>query len=443
MRLSLFEGAFYALMVGFGETYFLADAVRLGASALEIALVVSLPLFLGAAGPLLTLYALPRLGARRRWTVAMTSLQCAALLLIVALDWQSLSSPSSLILCVCLYQMGGLGAAVAWNSWFGDLVTPSVRGRYFAKRSRIVQVALCLSVIAAGLLLQWLEPARAGVAASGSGRGFMLLFLLAATARLVSSVLLASTWEPRFHRPASVRQLVRIATGGRGRATIRLLLCAAALQAATYIASPFFVPFMLEELEFTYVEFMLATLAVMAGKFLFFPAWGRTVDRFGARPGLMLAATMVALVPLPWLFARGLGVVIFAQLLSGATWSGWEISYFSILVENSVKRTRAYVFAFQSVLNGGAQLLGSTLGGLLLQVVDGRFVIAFSISALLRLAVVSAFPRFVPASRSPTPRRRDLVLRAIGFRPSGGIAHRPVIVGEEESGAFPDEEVED
>ncbi len=35
MRLSALEGVAYALMVGFGETYFLADAVRLGATTLK------------------------------------------------------------------------------------------------------------------------------------------------------------------------------------------------------------------------------------------------------------------------------------------------------------------------------------------------------------------------------------------------------------------------
>jgi len=55
MRFSLADALFYALMVGSGEVYFLADAVRLGATALEQALVITLPLCVGTLGPLLAL----------------------------------------------------------------------------------------------------------------------------------------------------------------------------------------------------------------------------------------------------------------------------------------------------------------------------------------------------------------------------------------------------
>ena len=49
------EGAVYALMVGCGETYFLANAVRLGASPLQQGLVVTLPLCVGAGGAVLSI----------------------------------------------------------------------------------------------------------------------------------------------------------------------------------------------------------------------------------------------------------------------------------------------------------------------------------------------------------------------------------------------------
>jgi hypothetical protein len=68
MRLSLAEGVFYALMVGFGELYFIADAVRIGASTLELGLVVTLPLCAGAAGPMMALWLLRR-GRRRKHIV--------------------------------------------------------------------------------------------------------------------------------------------------------------------------------------------------------------------------------------------------------------------------------------------------------------------------------------------------------------------------------------
>ena len=65
LRLSIAEGCAWALMVGLAESYFIAIAVHLGATPLQLGLVVALPLALGGLGPLTTI-ALLRWRPRRR-----------------------------------------------------------------------------------------------------------------------------------------------------------------------------------------------------------------------------------------------------------------------------------------------------------------------------------------------------------------------------------------
>ena len=79
MRLSLADALFCALMVGAGEVYFLADAVRLGATPLEQALVITIPLCVGTLGPLVSLALLGRF--RRRKAVVVTGATAQALVL--------------------------------------------------------------------------------------------------------------------------------------------------------------------------------------------------------------------------------------------------------------------------------------------------------------------------------------------------------------------------
>jgi MFS family permease len=172
-------------------------------------------------------------------------------------------------------------------------------------------------------------------------------------------------------------------------------------------------------------------VAVVALKFVSLPAWGRLIDRYGARAVLLLAAVLVALVPLPWLWARGVAVVIVAQALSGLSWAGHEVSQFSLLLESSPARSRLHVFAVLSVLNGLAQLVGSLLGGWLLLSVDRRFSIVFIASAAFRLVVALAAPRIIPQRVGGRGvGRRQLFMRLLGFRPSGGMESRPVPVDE-------------
>ena len=85
MALSVGEGVLYAVMVGFGDAYFLADAVRLGASSLEQALVVTLPLLGGALGSVAALALLRRAPRRRPVVLAGALTQATVLIALVVM----------------------------------------------------------------------------------------------------------------------------------------------------------------------------------------------------------------------------------------------------------------------------------------------------------------------------------------------------------------------
>jgi hypothetical protein len=429
MRLSALEGAAYALMVGFGETYFLADAVRLGASRLEQGLVVTLPLCAGALGSVFSLALLARVRSRRGVVVASAGAQTA---ILAAVALSRALSPSLLIAAVCLYQGCGQATGTAWSSWYGDLVPKPIRGTYFARRNRFVHLATCVGLVTAGHLLERMEPGAAGeVLAGAGGAGFRLVFLVAAAARGLSVLLLAASPEPPFRGLSDARQTLRFLATGRGSRASRLLAVGASLQLMVYVASPYFGPFMLKGLCFTYHEYMIASVTVVSAKFLLLPLWGRLVDAHGARHAYTLAALLVAIVPLPWLWARGLLWIVPAQALSGFSWAGYEVAYFSTMLDSTTKRTRPHLFALQNVLNGGAQLLGGLAGAALLALFDGSFRAVFAASLLLRLAVGLVAPRLVPPPRaSPPIGRRTLFLRMIGIRAHGGAVHRPILDGE-------------
>lgn len=433
MRLSLADALFYALMLGAGEVYFLADAVRLGATALEQALVITVPLCVGTLGPLTSLALLGRFRRRKAVVVSAAAAQAWVLFSIVLSDATGRLSPSLLIGFASAYQVFAQAAGTAWASWYGDLVPARIRGRYFATRNRIAQLATSASLIVAGLLLQRLEPGAAGAVAAGAGGlGYAIIFGAAGVFRLVSAALLAVSPEPPAQLLSSRHESIAFARSEEALPVRRIVLFAAALQLTVYMASPYFGPFMLEELRLTYTEYMAGSVAVVAMKFISLPTWGRFIDRYGARAVFLLAAVLVSLVPIPWLWTRGVTMVVVAQALSGLCWGGHEVSQFSLLLDSSPARSRLHVFAAMSLLNGLAQLTGSLLGGWLLTAVDRRFAIVFVLSAALRLAVALTAPRVVPHRLgAPGIGRRRLFLRLLGFRVSGGMESRPVPIDEE------------
>ena len=426
LRLSIVEGLAFALMVGFGEIFFLADAIRLSATRLEQGLIVALPLFVGSLGPLASLLFLSKLRSRKPLVVGAAFCQALVLLALGVADYAGVSTPMTLLAGACAYNVFGQAVGTAWASWFGDLVPSSVRGTYFARRNRWIYVVTCVGLFAGGGVLQFVEPASAAELAGGGGSGFALIFGIAALARFVSVALHAMTPEPAFRGTASSTRAASFLSTERGSAVWRLLGTCAALQFVVYLASPYFSPYMLEELSFSYIEYSIAGVVVVAAKVLFLPTWGAIVDQSGSRAVFMLCALFTALVPVPWLWAEGLGWVLVAQALSGLTWAGYELSLFCLLIESSYRGVRSQIFALQSVMNGIAQLLGGLAGALLAASLHDLRIL-FAISLIGRLLVSFGIPsRIRSISKQPQVRRREVLWRVIGFRPSGGLITRPI-----------------
>jgi MFS family permease len=430
---SVVEGGLYAVMAGLGELYFVADSIRLGASAVEIVLVATLPVFVGAIGAIGGVRLLQRAVGRRALTVGAVVAQVAVLVALAVTDGLRLSTPGSLIALAALYQAFGQAAGTAWSSWFGDVVPAEIRGHYFARRNRWVHLLTFVGLLAGGLILQGIEGSPTSRHAGGTG--FAVIFGLAAAIRVVSAWLLATSWEPRFTGLAQTDRLGDYLRSPDGRSARRILPLAGVFLFTVAMSSPMFAPFMLKELAFDYRTYMIAQSCIVAAKLLTLPSWGRAVDRHGPRQVYVLAAVLVAVVPLPWVFVTGLPLVLAAQALSGAAWGAYEVSLFTLMLDTTEPRHRPFIFAAHSVANGVGQLLGGLAGAALFAVVDGQYRWIFVASFVLRLTMALVAPRMLGELGSHPPlRRRALFLMLIGLRPNGGATMRPV----EELTARPD-----
>lgn len=433
MRLSIVEGMAFALMVGVGETFFLADATRLSASRLQQGLVVSLPLFAGAVGSVASLALLARMQTRKPLVFASALLQSLVLAAMSIASALGRSTPELLIAATTLGAICGQFGGAAWSSWYGDLVPAARRGQYFGVRNRWIYLTTFAGVLLGGKLLDVLEPDGpvAAAAASGEGgvrgAGFALIYGLAALARFTSSLLHLAAPEPPFGGLSPRARAARFMATDQGKGIARLVGGGAAFYFAVYVASPYFAPYMLEVLHFDYTEYTLASAAVIVSKVTFLSLWGRRVDQLGARPVFLVAAVLTSIVPLPFLWAEGLGWVLVAQGLSGIAWAGYELSIFTLVLERTYRRVRPQVFALQSLANGLAQLTGSLTGAWLVGAFALPLVSVFAFSFVGRIVVSLALSFVLPHASWETPlRRREVLFRVAGFRVSGGLGLRPL-----------------
>lgn len=438
MRLAVWEGVLFALMFGISDTCLVAEVLRLGASPLEVALFTSLPLLCGGFGSVFVLRCLQWLPRRRSWVTAGAAGQALCLAALAAAVAAGRDSVPIAIAIACVYQACGQGAGTAWSSWYGDVVPRMLRGRYFARRTRIVQICAFASVLAGGAVLHWLEPgAGFGDATPGGdapgGAGFAVVFAFAAVARAASSVVLALSPEPVFRGITVAPAAWLFQRHGSRRNAWRILLVGGLFHLGVYSAAPFFVPYVLAAPGIGYLGYVGTLAAAVVAKSVSLPWWGRIVDRRGARPVFRLAMVLSAWVPLPYLLTGDLTGLTLAAAFSGFAWGGYEVASFALMLDSSTRRTRPQLFAAQGLVNGTCQVGGSLAGAGLMGL--GGYATVFAISLSVRMLIAIALPVVIRPVLARRPRRgSNLPLRLVGFRPHGGIVHRPVL---DESGAPP------
>lgn len=99
----------------------------------------------------------------------------------------------------------------------------------------------------------------------------------------------------------------------------------------------------------------LASLVAIGGSFF----WGRFMDRYGPPTTVMVSISLIAVIPMVYLFAKSVPFLFFAAALAGFGFSGVELSYLSsILLYAEPGRTAQYQ-SLHSLLLGVRGVLAS------------------------------------------------------------------------------------
>src|SRR3989344_947001 len=193
LRYSILDGAFYAAMVGFGETFFQAFAVFLKATNVQLGLLGSLPQTLGSVLQLFSNRLIKFFRTRKRLICTSVLLEALIFIPIALVFFFGTLRVYHLIFFVCLYWILGMVLVPAWSSWMGDLVDERRRGSYFGKRNRIAGLVSLASMLTGGYILE-----RFSDGTEMQYIGFAVIFTIAMAARIVSLVYMTKKYEPRY-----------------------------------------------------------------------------------------------------------------------------------------------------------------------------------------------------------------------------------------------------
>ncbi len=407
LRISTAEGTAANVMVGIGETYLPAFVLALTGSQLACGLVSTLPLVIGAMLQLASPWLLRLCGSYRRWVALCAALQAATFVPLLVAALTGRMGIVAVFALISVYWATGLAASGPWNAWMETRVPTRVRVPYFAWRTRIIQWGIVGGFLAGGAALQAAD--RFGVPLAV----FALLFLVAAASRFLSTGLLAVQREPlppRRTPPMPLATVFRsLSVGENGRFLLYLM----AAQAAVQIAGPYFNPFMLGELHFSYTIYALVVCTATVAKIYFLPTVGRIADRVGLRRVFWTSAVASVLVPALWLASSNWIYLVGVQVFSGMVWCAFDLATLLLFIETIPRQKRVDVLAVFNLANSVAMAGGSLLGaGILAALGAGRgaYLALFAISALARgLAIVvlvriprrSAVSEVIRVTRAP------------------------------------------
>lgn len=421
LRASTIDGVAFSATVGAGETYLPAFLLAVGSGEVVSGLVATVPLLAGAALQLVSPVAVRRLGSLRLWVTLCAGVQTVSFVPLIAAALMGRISAALVFVIAAVYWGSGMATGPAWNTWIGMLVPGHLRARFFARRTRFCQVAVLVGLLSGGAILEagrgWNSPVGA----------FAVIFVVAALGRAVSTFFLTRQSEPRGlppdFRSVAPWELVRRLRGG---GDARLLLYMLAITTTAQIAGPFFTPYMLGELQFSYHPYVILIGTSFLAKIALMPALGNFAHRFGPQRLLWLGGLGIVPLSALWLVSDQFAYLLGIQLLAGCAWGAYELATFLLIFENIREEERTSVLTIFNFMNALLMVAGSLIGGLLLSTLGqdrAAYATVFGVSAAARGVTILLLLRVAPVRFEILP----LMIRTLAMRPSAGSLDAPII----------------
>ena len=375
-----------------GNDYAPASMVAAGAGDATIALMSTLNNVVAGLLYIKVPTVIQKIGSRKKAILVLAFLDAIGWLpLIAILLFFRPVNPLWLIPCWIFNLIPGMLLTPARSSWLADLVPANIRGKYFGMRAAISGAAYLGTFYVFSYVLQIFN--------NQALNGFALLFFVA----LVASFVCFFIFTKIHNTPVAPEKDANFGFFDflgetRQRNLGKFILFVAFFQFAVYLAYPFFTPYLLSDLHFTYIFFALVFSAQFAARVLVVTLWGKYADKAGNLKVMRIVSFAIPFVPLLWLASPNVLCLVLVQLFSGACWAGFDLCSGNFIYEAAPAGKRLKYIAYYKALSTLFMALGALVGAYLLGVVKpvlGYNILAlFVLSGVLNLAVTMVmFPK--------------------------------------------------
>lgn len=426
------EGSLDAVKIGSGDTYLGAFAVALGASAGQLGAITAIPPLVGAIAQVLGMRLAEMVPSRRSMALFLMRLQGLLWLPIALLPllFNVGTGVVWLLLGLAILYHISIGLLTPlWTSLVGDVVPATSRGEFFGHRNRWIAISNFSAILIAGQIIHQTKRYDAAL------WGFVTIFLVAGAARMLSARSFSQVSDPALDVPHESKftfwQFI-----GRARHSnfVKFVVFVSGMNFAASISGPYFVMYMLRDVQLTYAEYTCVVAASLLAQFIVLRSWGRLSDQFGNRKILNVCGWLISANGFLWLFCHKFYLIIALQLYAGVCWSGFTLAAANFVFDAVTPAKRARCIAYQSIINASLVFFGASIGGYLVEHIPqtfpehlavvvpySRFLSLFFISSLCRVAVMTfLYPTFREVRQVERIRSHELLVRVTSMKPLFG-----------------------
>lgn len=298
--------------------------------------------------------------------------------LIPVLSWLPRDEPEQaarwLIVWFLISSCFSAVTGVMWNSWIQEWLPPRIRGKYFGRRNRLLQISLLSFLLVSGWVLSHWNYAVPAFQAVIAGAVVLRIFSL--------RWIWLSPTSPRQTRHEAAHSLgEQMAVLRHARSLIWFIVFGAVWSFAANCFGPFYQVFLFEQLKFSAFDVgLLSTLSAFGGA-LSLPAWGRLLDRYGNRPVMAVSLLTWQAVNLLWCFLTPTNhlVIYLIWLLGGMTSlgaiasAGFVLGQFTILLRLIPAEAKSLAIGLNLAITSLAAGIAPIIGGTVLAWALGRW----------------------------------------------------------------------
>jgi len=351
------------LTIATAEHFALIFAVSQSLSNAEIGILTTGPLLVGAIANLF-------IPGQIRQASLKSSLMIfigIQILGVAGLLWVSIFSPErlfeALFICLSCYWLGGLVASPLWIDWMSGWLPQERLGRFFSRRTSWISLTTLICTVAAACTAKAMDA---------SSLFFVIMFAIGLGARCAAIGFVMTRPSPPRPKQESSKDfiswmhLAKTLSSSHGTPLLIIIAATVTLRLVAGVSSPYFLPYMMRDLEFSTALVTILQSITYVSTFLFMSSFAESIRRHSLATATQVAFYGIALTSLAWVLFSSPVAIGLIQFFNGIFWSGLDLCLI-LWIQSAIPTSARRLMGIYVALCQMASVLGSLAGAELLR----------------------------------------------------------------------------